>query len=1607
MRIVLFAAILLAVVSVPAAYASTLQLVTENGNVFSIDFDEILRIWDGYNPTNQTQTITTLQHQIANLTTRLNSITNSTDVDDIQDRIDELQEQLNSNSTSTEATITLLESQIEVLREQLTMALTNSTATEAEIDVLQNTIDTLIEDLENLEQDGVGAGALGTSGRMVSAVLDGYVIYGEHGKLGTISEATTYNRYTGPVDYIGIIPDKDSFTQYSLGLPNGRYYVSDSELVPVQGSSKLVRTDGHKVLEGSAPVIDNQGRDVEIGVNGKVLVQLDKNRFGNGVTVGVDTDAVTAQVVTSPNDLINTEYRDFNGTGKFVLFEGEAQSEPLELVYFGGNGPDGGATRWSCFHKPYGDPDERCTVRSSGQGYVVDLRAPYDIKAFNTYADHSPPIPHVLDVYVSDVEESVVHSDTTVSVRHGKQTGVRSMGEDTRYGDGDYLINSTFVDGLWHMTSLAEQWIYQISESYSWRTYYAGGWTEGIVGAKGTHVVADATPYVVRGSVGPFSSEKIPTVADSNVYVLLEGSGNDQTYTVSGIVEDATPPTVQSIERYNPSGLATSSDMLVYKVILSEDVVNVATSNFLLSTDSTGGVVTGSDQFVGTSSQSRAIPNRGTLLDPITVSDSGAASTVSVSVNITHRQPQTITIGLIAPDGAERTLRIPTPKITDDIVETFTAVFADTQIAGDWSLRVHDYYYHSSFPGTLNSWALTIDHGPYAEPVTSITGSGDTYYATVIPMRDGTYNLDFSTNSTITDLASNLLTEKIPTTGTDDTYVVTGIINTMPPTVSSIERHNPTVQNTNSQTLTYKVTFNRDVTGVDAFDFVFSPDSTGGGNSGSYPVTSISGSGDTYHVTVPAATDGTYNLDLVSSGHGIADTTSTPLTDTVPATGIDQTYVNISGRDNTRPTVLSIDRHDPQNQYTDSKTLTYKVTFSEDVTGVDASDFIFSPDSTGDAITFPTDQFVQTNSPHMFVRAGRTGTNSMTVTDSGNITSLSVTMNVTLDRSAARLWTHLVAPDGTEQQLYRGRVTNDVFQTYAPDFKGMDVSGDWSLKVRSIFRLNNEHVRLQNWTLVINYGDPNESGRVASISGFGDTYYATVFATQNGTYNLDFVSSGHGIEDTASNAMTDTSVAVGTARISAKEIVGGGDVQVNGLPGGVPWVFETVGGSQLYSGLTSSSGSITMPIPDHSMDGVPGEFSLLVYEDGFGEDVQPGDMVADLLNKEFFLRDIENTPQNVVYIPERYMLYPITVPVTIEDVRLGKLTTDCNVTDQVRLRYLDGPYDVGSSMYVPFIPGMSALKMSVSGAHVCVKFADVLPSVQIVTFSGEEATGKNAPVIDLTVDATASAVLATNEPTSLVVSFGASGFSEHDRYIQFHGVVLTGDGGAAITCPSAAPCPSEARDMVSTTRSIGNDARQSLENSYTTYEVKIDVFKNGQFYDTATLPLSSLIPVTPADLWGKYQFWNCDERDDRVDVAYATTQTTVSGGDHYYRPGCFWGGNDGLGIFQAITGTSWSEVMSHTFDITGGNVGDHIEVQISNRVIFNFPYPYGNYHPYNTEAVHYDWPSSFETEIIAGDDFLGPNYNRLEYVVQADYGQNDRGVFVKINDGSLTLVSTK
>ena len=288
-------------------------------------------------------------------------------------------------------------------------------------------------------------------------------------------------------------------------------------------------------------------------------------------------------------------------------------------------------------------------------------------------------------------------------------------------------------------------------------------------------------------------------------------------------------------------------------------------------------------------------------------------------------------------------------------------------------------------------------------------------------------------------------------------------------------------------------------------------------------VTDISGSGDAYYVTVSATQDGTYNLDLVSSGHGIEDAASNSLTNVSP-TGADETYtVSTTVADNTNPRLESIERHTPATANTDSQTLVYKATFSEDVAGVTASDFTLSPDSAGgENTTASTGQFTQTRSPNLDIPDLATVSDTITVPDSETATSVLVEVDITHDY-INDLKIDIIAPDGTSITLHNnsGGNANNIDKSYAPQFGSIPISGVWTLQIHDNY--NADPGVLNSWTLTINYGDTATTlSSVTDISGSGDAYYVTVSATQDGTYNLDLVSSGHGIEDAASNSLTNT-----------------------------------------------------------------------------------------------------------------------------------------------------------------------------------------------------------------------------------------------------------------------------------------------------------------------------------------------------------------------------------------------------------------------------------------------------------------------------------------------------
>ena len=203
-----------------------------------------------------------------------------------------------------------------------------------------------------------------------------------------------------------------------------------------------------------------------------------------------------------------------------------------------------------------------------------------------------------------------------------------------------------------------------------------------------------------------------------------------------------------------------------------------------------------------------------------------------------------------------------------------------------------------------------------------------------------------ATASTYTLLAGELgKTIKVKVTFTDDgntaetltseaTATVAAGTDTTPPTVMWIVRQDPASTPTNADTLIWRVTFSEPVMGVDAADFTVA-----GTTATATLVSPVTGMTTVaYDVTASGGNlnnrNDTVTLSFVTV-HGIVDAASNALTDTAPTGANEVSYV----LDNTAPTVDSIERQTPASSPTNADTLIWRVTFSEPMMGVDATDF--------------------------------------------------------------------------------------------------------------------------------------------------------------------------------------------------------------------------------------------------------------------------------------------------------------------------------------------------------------------------------------------------------------------------------------------------------------------------------------------------------------------------------------------------------------------------------------------------------------------------------------------------------------------------------------------
>ena len=516
-------------------------------------------------------------------------------------------------------------------------------------------------------------------------------------------------------------------------------------------------------------------------------------------------------------------------------------------------------------------------------------------------------------------------------------------------------------------------------------------------------------------------------------------------------------PTAASIERSSPAAEITSERSLVFEVTFSENVTGVDLADFVLSPDSTMEPT----RFTQTRDVSLPIPDRGAAIsDTIAVADSGDISSVSIGVDITHTKIGNLRVDLLAPDGTVVNLHKRTGGNSDNINQTYEPAFDGAGLAGDWVLRVRDMTDQDI--GTLNGWTLTIEYEENIDAVVGLTGSGSQYLVSVLALRDGTYNLDIVSDSGIVDMAGSPLNGTEPA-GSDHSYVV----ETGPPEVVSIERSGQIIHPTGYQSLVFGVNFSEPVRGVDAADFVLSPD----------------------------------------DGRALGNFTQT-MTPSLPI-----------------------------------------------------------PD----------------NSAAVF--------DAVAIDSSGAVRSVSVDVDIS-HTYISDLSVALIAPDGTIALLHdrAGGSLSDINQTYAPNLAGISLNGNWTLRMNDAGPADTG--TLNEWTLSIEYDEADNT-----LTGSGSRYLVTVPAAQNGTYNLDVVPNS-GISDLAGNPLSgddppvDQSFQVAITNLapvtvdagSDQAVMGGQTVALNGTAtaiNGDPLTYSWTHDSALaiqFANSTSPSTTFTAPL---------------------------------------------------------------------------------------------------------------------------------------------------------------------------------------------------------------------------------------------------------------------------------------------------------------------------------------------------------------------------------------------------------------------------------------------
>lgn len=460
--------------------------------------------------------------------------------------------------------------------------------------------------------------------------------------------------------------------------------------------------------------------------------------------------------------------------------------------------------------------------------------------------------------------------------------------------------------------------------------------TGGITGAAITEISGSGTDYVVTVNSGTGNGSLRLNVYDNDTIIDAAGNplggmgrNNASYYAGQFYALDKTPPTLVTLARIYPN--PANSAIVKFAATFSESVTGVELGDFTLAASG--------------------------VTDAALVNISGYGAKYAITVNAGTGNG---TLGLNLADD---------DTITDAVGNPLGGS-GDENLEGE----VYDVVNAEQIPPKVVS-AVRVDVSPtnadfaryavtFSEPVTgvdttdfyvnnsilteafisAVSGSNTDYLVTVsIGAGTGTLYLVVRDNDSIIDLAGNPLGGVGRSNGyfrTTQPYAVDNVS----PTMISLTRDSASP--TNSATVKYAATFSEPVTGVDAGDFNLVAEGVADAS-----LINVSGYGTKYAITVNAGTgSGTLGLDLIDDD-SITDVLGNPLVGTVDNNG------NYTGEvfelDNVvqvPPTVVSILRADPSPANANS--VNYVATFSEIVTGVDATDFyLYGSAATGSVIS--------------------------------------------------------------------------------------------------------------------------------------------------------------------------------------------------------------------------------------------------------------------------------------------------------------------------------------------------------------------------------------------------------------------------------------------------------------------------------------------------------------------------------------------------------------------------------------------------------------------------------------------------------------------------------